>query len=147
WTELMWTGTLAHNTLLQTGRVGDWASHRLGRDLSALYGMAHGATLAIVFPAWMKYVLPGGAEKLKQFSVAALDVPGDLGDDRVIALEGIRRLEAFLKTIGMPTRLRDAGIDGSRLEEMAGRATSGGPQGAYVPIDKSAAMEIYKLAQ
>lgn len=146
WAELMWTGAIAHNTLLQTGRVGDWASHRLGRDLSALYGMAHGASLAIVFPAWMKHVLPLGAEKLKQFSVAVLDVPRSVGDDRAVALEGIRRLEAFFRALGMPTRLGEAGIDNRRLKEMADRATSDGPVGAYVPIHGSDAFKIYKLA-
>jgi alcohol dehydrogenase YqhD (iron-dependent ADH family) len=54
--ELMWTGTIAHNNLLNQGRVGDWASHDIEHELSGLYDIAHGAGLAIVFPAWMKYV-------------------------------------------------------------------------------------------
>ena len=123
--ELMWAAALAHNTLLQTGRVGDWASHKLDHELSALYDLAHGAGLAIVFPAWLKYVLPHGPAKLKQFAVQVLGVPEDCGDDEAVAREGICRLEAFYRSLNMPTRLRDAGIGQDRLEEMAARATSG----------------------
>ena len=66
----MWAAALAHNGLLGTGRVTDWASHRLEHELSALYDIAHGAGLAIVFPAWMKYVLSKGCvSKLRQFAV------------------------------------------------------------------------------
>jgi alcohol dehydrogenase YqhD (iron-dependent ADH family) len=53
--EIMWAGALAHNGLLDTGRGGDWASHALDHELSALFDIAHGAGLAIMFPAWIKY--------------------------------------------------------------------------------------------
>ena len=49
--ELMWAGTLAHNDLLSTGRVGDWASHKIEHELSALYDVPHWAGVAVVFPA------------------------------------------------------------------------------------------------
>ena len=52
----MRAGTIAHNDLLSTGRIGDWASHQIEHEISAIYDLAHGAGLAIVLPAWMKYV-------------------------------------------------------------------------------------------
>lgn len=65
------------NTLLQTGGIGDWASHKLEHELSALYDIAHGAGLAIVFPAWMKYALAhGGEAKLAQFARAGVRCAG-----------------------------------------------------------------------
>ncbi len=102
--ELMWAGAVAHNTWLQTGRVGDWASHKLEHELSALYDIAHGAGLAIIFPAWMKYVLGrGGEKKLAQFAARVWDVP-DTGEEKAMAQEGIRRLEAFYHALGQRPR-------------------------------------------
>ena len=54
--EIMWTGSVAHNNLLNTGRIGDWASHMIEHELSAINDVDHGAGLSIIFPAWMKYV-------------------------------------------------------------------------------------------
>jgi alcohol dehydrogenase YqhD (iron-dependent ADH family) len=56
--ELMWAGALAHNNLLSTGRIGDWASHAMGHELSALFELAHGASLSIVFPAEKRTTMP-----------------------------------------------------------------------------------------
>ena len=144
--EVMWAGSLAHNTLLQTGRIGDWASHRMDHELGALYDLAHGAGLAIMFPAWMKYVLPRGLKKLKQFAVNVLKVPEDFGTDEAVAQEGIRRMEDFYRSIGMPVRLSEAGIAPDRLEEMAKRALWRGPLGDLVLIEQADALEIFKLA-
>ncbi|MBO5501299.1 MAG: iron-containing alcohol dehydrogenase [Clostridia bacterium] len=147
--EITWAGALAHNTLLETGRVGDWASHKLEHELSALYDIAHGAGLAVIFPAWMKYVLPrGGAKKLAQFAQRVLAVPADFGSTEEIAAEGIRRLEAFYQSLGLVTTLSGMEIDGSRIPEMAARAVAmaGGLLGGFVPLTPEMAEEIYKLA-
>ena len=145
--EIMWAGCLAHNTLYQTGRVGDWASHKLEHELSALYDIAHGAGLAVVFPAWMRYVLPrGGAPKLAQFARRVLGVTQE--DDESAAREGVERLEAFWQSLGLGTRLKDYGIDGRNVERMAQRCTAmvGGTVGAFVVLDEAACREIYRLA-
>lgn len=147
--EITWAGALAHNTLLDTGRVGDWASHKLEHELSALYDVAHGAGLAVMFPAWMKFVLPrGGARKLAQFAERVLGVPAGFGSTDEIAAEGIRRLEAFYQSLGMPITLAGLGIDGSRIPEMAARAVAmaGGLLGGFVPLTAEMAEEVYKLA-
>jgi alcohol dehydrogenase YqhD (iron-dependent ADH family) len=54
--QIMWASTVAHNDLLSTGRGGDWASHMIEHELSGIYDVAHGAGLAVVFPAWMRFV-------------------------------------------------------------------------------------------
>ena len=147
--EITWAGALAHNTLLDTGRVGDWASHKLEHELSALYDVAHGAGLAVMFPAWMKFVLPrGGAKKLAQFAERVLGVSADFGSTDEIAAEGIRRLEGFYQSLGMPITLAGLGIDGSRIPEMAARAVAmaGGLLGGFVPLTPEMAEEVYKLA-
>jgi len=147
--EIMWTGCLAHNTLFQTGRVGDWASHKIEHELSALYDIAHGAGLAIVFPAWMKYVLPrGGAKKLAQFAVRVFDVPADFGTVEEIAKEGIARLEAFYHAIGLSTTLRENNIDEKDFDRMAERAVrlAGGTLGFFLPLKAEDVKAIYQLA-
>ncbi len=147
--EIMWTGCLAHNTLFQTGRVGDWASHKIEHELSALYDIAHGAGLAIVFPAWMKYVLPrGGAKKLAQFAVRVFDVPESFGTAEEIAKEGIARLEAFYHSLGLKTTLRENGIDDRDFDRMAERAVrlAGGNLGFFLRLKAEDVKAIYQLA-
>ena len=146
--EIMWAGCLAHNTLLQTGRIGDWASHKLEHELSALYDIAHGAGLAIVFPAWMKYALAhGGEAKLAQFAVRVFDVPVS-GDDAADAAEGIRRLEAFYRSLGLTTTLTENGIGDTDFGRMAERAVAmaGGTLGQFVPLKAADCEAIYRLA-
>ena len=147
--EIMWTGCLAHNTLFQTGRVGDWASHKLEHELSALYDIAHGAGLAIVFPAWMKYVLPrGGVKKLAQFAVRVFDVPESFGTAEEIAKEGIARLEAFYRSLGLTTTLTENGIGDQDFDRMAQRAVAlaGGTLGFFLPLKAEDCKAIYQLA-
>ena len=147
--EIMWAAALAHNGLLGTGRVTDWASHKLEHELSALYDIAHGAGLAIIFPAWMKYVLSKGCVgKLRQFAVRVFDVPEDLGTDEAIAMEGIARLERFYRSLGLTTTLHENGIGEENLGRMAQRAVAmgGGKLGNYYPIHEEDAQAIYRLA-
>ncbi len=147
--EVMWSGTLAHNTFLHTGRVGDWGSHKIEHELSAEYDIAHGAGLAIVFPAWMKYAIRQHPKKIAQFATDIFDVPADFGSETEIALEGVRRLEAFYQSLKMPICLRDAGITGLNREKLAARAlpTETATVGEYIKLHRSDIEEIYKLAE
>ena len=102
-----------------------------------------------MFPAWMKYVLPrGGAKKLAQFACRVMGVPESLGSAEAVAAEGICRLEAFYRSLGLATTLTEAGIDESRIPEMAARAVSmaGGRLGGFVPLTPAMAEEVYRLA-
>jgi alcohol dehydrogenase YqhD (iron-dependent ADH family) len=149
--EIMWAGTIAHNDLLSTGREGDWASHQIEHQLSAFYGIAHGAGLAIVFPAWMEYILRVDTSEETQlrfarFAKKVFGVNGAYYNPLLAAREGISRLKNFLKSIGLPTNFFDAGIETTRIEEMAQQAVKFGPVGHYVKLDKMAVEEIYKIA-
>ena len=147
--EVMWTGTLAHNTFLNTGRVGDWGSHKIEHELSAEYDIAHGAGLAIVFPAWMKYAIRQHPGKIAQFAMEIFNVPTNFGSETEIALEGVRRLEVFYQSLGMPIRLRDAGITNLNREKLAARAlpTENAAVGEYIKLHRADIEEIYKLAE
>ena len=67
--QLMWGGTIAHNETVGVGRVGDFGSHQIEHELSALYDVAHGAGLAVVFPAWLRFHLtkPEHVMRIAQF--------------------------------------------------------------------------------
>ena len=144
--EVMWAGALAHNNFLSTGRIGDWASHALDHELSALFDLAHGAGLAIIFPAWIKYNIKEDTPRLARFAVKVWGVDGAFYDIEQAALEGVFRMENFFRSIGMPVRLSETNIDLSRIQEMAKRVVHFGPIGQYRKLDEKDAEAIYRLA-
>jgi alcohol dehydrogenase len=145
--EIMWVGTIAHNGLLDTGRVGDWASHDIEHELSGAYDIAHGAGLAIVFPAWMKYVHETNPDRFVQLAVRVFGVDYDFGDRERIIDEMIHRLEAFYVSIGMPVRLRQAGLPADRLRELAQKAMVGRKSvGNLRRLGENEIFEILRLA-
>jgi alcohol dehydrogenase YqhD (iron-dependent ADH family) len=149
WAEVMWAGTIAHNDLLGTGREGDWASHQIEHEMSGIYDIAHGAGLAVIFPAWMKYVYKHDMNRFLQFATRVWKVEMDFTDPERTALEGISRLEAFFRSIGLPVRFSDAGLDDRDFEEMAAKCTGNGTatSGNFVKLTKSDVVNIYKLAR
>jgi len=144
--EIMWAGALAHNGLLDTGRIGDWASHALDHELSALFELAHGAGLAIIFPAWLRYNIKENTPRLARFAAKVWGVDGAFYDYEQAALEGVIRMENFFKSIGMPIRFADANIDPARIPEMTQRVVHFGPVGNYRKLDEKDAEAIYRLA-
>ena len=107
--DLMWCGTQAHNNSCGVGREQDWGSHQIEHELSSLYDCAHGAGLAVVTPAWMKFVYQQDVSRFAQFAVRVFDCEMDFAHPENTALEGIRRLEEFLRSIGMPLTLQELG--------------------------------------
>lgn len=145
--EVMWTGTIAHNNLLNTGRIGDWASHNLEHELSGIYDIAHGAGLSIVFPAWMRHCHKAKPARFVQLAMRVFDVDLAMEDDEKIIEEMIRRLETWYKRLGLPVRMSDAGIAGDRIGEMAKKLFIGQPeQGNFMRLTEEDALQIYKLA-
>jgi len=146
--EVMWAGAVAHNDILGTGRNQDWASHGIEHEISGIYDVAHGAGLAAVFPAWMKYVYKSNINRFVQFASRVWNVEIDFHNQEQTALAGIAALENFLVSIGMPVRLKDMNIKGDRLEEMADKATGKGSHtiGGFVKLNRNDVLEILRLA-
>ncbi len=144
--EIMWAGTNAHSDLIGMGREQDWSSHDIEHEISGIYDITHGAGLAIVFPAWMKYVYKTNLDRFVQFAVRVWDVDMDFNNPENTALEGIKRITAFFKEIGLPVTLSDANISDDRLEEMAQKATSRGKIGGFMKLGKEDVLNILKLA-
>lgn len=145
--EIVWAGTLAHNGLLNTGREQDWASHRIALEMSGKYDIAHGASLSIVYPAWMEYVYSHDKNRFVQFAVKVWDVDMSYGKTDEICLEGIRRMREYFKKLGMPLTFSDAGLPADAFEEMADKATFKDtiPVGNFVKIGKKQMIDIYEL--
>lgn len=149
WAEFMWAGTVAHNNLLNTGRIGDWASHDIEHEISGIYDVAHGAGLAVVFPAWMKHVLHQDLNRFVQWAVRVWNVEMDVFNPERVALEGIARLEAFIRSLGIGTKLADLGITDDRIDEMADKCTDGDTRtvGNFVKLDRKGVAAVLRLAR
>jgi alcohol dehydrogenase YqhD (iron-dependent ADH family) len=148
WSELMWAGTIAHNNLLNTGRIGDWGSHNIEHEISGIYDVAHGAGLAVVFPAWMKLVLEHDLDRFVQWSVRVWNVELDMFDKEATARAGIARLETFFHSLGLGTTLAELGVGAERIDEMAKKATDGDTRriGNFVKLDSAQVAKVLKLA-
>lgn len=144
--EIQWLATIAHNNLLDTGRIGDWGSHRIEHELSGQYGITHGEGMAIVLPAWIRYISKIKPWKLAQLKVRVFD--GDVytnsEEENALALADV--LENYFKELGLRTRLGELDIDNTHFDEMAKRATRNGSVGHYVPLDETKFKEILQLA-
>ncbi|RCX18815.1 hypothetical protein DFR58_10484 [Anaerobacterium chartisolvens] len=152
WCQVGFGGTVAHNDLLGMGREQDWGCHGMEHELSAIYDVAHGAGLAVVTPAWMKYVYKSNINIFVQFAVNVMGVSGSFRNPDAIVMEGIERLSEFFKKMGLPSTLGQLGIDESNLELMAKKATREAygkeyPIGGLKKLYWQDVLEIYRLAR
>ena len=137
--NVMWSGTVAHNGMCGVGRVEDWTSHAMEHEISALYGVAHGAGLAVVFPAWMTFMATHNPAKIEQY---ARRVWG-----KNTALEGIAALRLYLRSIGMPTTMVELGVENPDIPTMVRKLheNKGATVGSYMQLTSADTAEIYRL--
>lgn len=144
--NLMWCGTLAHNGICGTGNEEDWASHRIEHEISAEYGVTHGAGLAVVFPAWMTWMVDHNVGKVARFARNVFGVP-PTGNDREEALAGIAAFKAFLRQISMPTTFQELGVNHPDIDLLADKLHEhlGATVGNYVRLTRADTRAIYAL--
>ena len=145
--NIMWSGTLAHNGICGTGRKEDWASHAMEHEISAVYGVTHGAGLAVVMPAFMTFMAAHAPAKGAQLARRVFDVVET--DDRKAALEGIERLKAFFASLGLPLTFSQLGIENPDVELLVSKLheNKGEIIGGYYPLGAKETAEIYNLAR
>jgi alcohol dehydrogenase YqhD (iron-dependent ADH family) len=115
--NFMWSATLALNGLTTAGVGGyGFPNHMMGHSLSALYDIDHGASLAIVFPAWLKYHQAAVSDRLVRFGAEVFG--------KQDANETIAAIESYFQAIGAPTRLKDVNIEKTEIQKIAGNAVS-----------------------
>ncbi|MBU5484167.1 iron-containing alcohol dehydrogenase [Clostridium sp. MSJ-11] len=145
--NIMWAGMVAHNDICGVGRVQDWSSHQIEHELSALYDVAHGAGLAVIFPAWMKHVMKNAVDKFAQMAVRVWGCQMDFENPERTALEGIHRFENFLKSISMPLTFEEIGAKESDIPEMVKKLMDGRDKvGSLVGLTAKDVEKIYRLA-
>jgi alcohol dehydrogenase YqhD (iron-dependent ADH family) len=133
WCQVALSGTIAHNNMLGVGRVQDWACHKMGHELTARYGVTHGAALAVLTPMWMRYVWQAGPKRFIDFSVKIMGEEAQPHAAAATIEAGICALEEFYSLMGLPHRLSAYGVMPEGIAEMA-RAASTNPDGSPKPL-------------
>lgn len=148
--QLMWSSTIAHNETLGVGRVSDFGSHQIEHELSALYDVPHGAGLAVVFPAWMRYQMKKNVMRFAQFGLRVYGCEMDFEHPERTALAGIEAHEAFLKSIGMPITMKELGARTEDIPLLAGKTKKSDPvsqtTGSAFPMTVSDIEAILRIA-
>jgi NADP-dependent alcohol dehydrogenase len=101
--NFMWSCTMALNGLIKQGVPTDWAIHAMGHELTALYGIDHARTLAIIAPSHYEYNLETKKEKLAQYAERVWNITDGSTEDKARA--AIKRTEAFFNEMGIDTKL------------------------------------------
>lgn len=114
--DFMLSATLALNGFIALGVSQDWATHMIGHELTALKGLTHGATLAIVFPGLLRTLRKQKQDKILQYGERVWQVTSGTPDERVD--ETIGKTEAFFRSLGLATRLNEAGIDEDTIADV-----------------------------
>ena len=145
---ICWAGTIAHNGSLGVGRQEDWASHRLEHELSALYDVTHGAGLAVIFPAYMRYTINVDVQRYRRLAVKVFGIKDKPKKPLKVALAGIQALENFFKSINMPTSFDDIGAKKEDIDKLVEklRINCGDVVGFFKGITMEDAKNIYELA-
>ena len=142
---IMWASSLSHNDLTGCGRENALAVHQLEHALSGEFDhIAHGAGLAVLFPAWAKYIYKYKAERFAQFARRVWDVNED--DDEKAAKDGIEKMAEYFGSIGMPLQLREFGIENTAMETLAELCTFGKQRTVknYIELDFDRIKEIFE---
>ncbi len=147
--NIMWAGMLAHNNCCGVGREQDWGSHDIEHELSALYDCAHGAGLAVVFPAWMEYTMKHDVLRFAQLANRVWGCSMDFKHPENTAKAGIQAFRNFLKSIGMPQTLGELGGKEEDIPYLAHTASYGngndGTLGSFVVLKEEDIANIYRL--
>jgi NADP-dependent alcohol dehydrogenase len=144
--NMMWTATQALNDILSTGVPGDWSTHMIGHEITALYGLDHARTLAIVMPAVWSYKRGQKREKLLQYATRVLNLNGDCEDARIDG--AIAKTREFFESMGVPTRLSAYGLDETAIPPVAAKLKEHGMTalGEHGDITPEAVSEMLRLA-
>ena len=148
--EIMWAGSLAHNDLTGCGNDGgDFMSHKLEHELGGMFDVTHDAGLAAIWPSWARYVYKYCLPRFVKYAKNVMGVTAG-GSDEETALLGIKAMEEFYHSIGMPVNLKELGIHPTeeQIREMAEGClkASGSATGSAKKLDLQDMIRIYQMA-
>lgn len=138
WCQVAMVGSWAHNGYYGLGQVEDWACHAMEHELSAFDPtITHGAGLAVITPAWLRYVAEVNPARMQRFAKKVMGVE--------TLEEGIAKLQAFYAAMKMPTKLSDFGLTQEALEACAASACARtGTIGQFKKLTSEDVLAIYK---
>ena len=142
--NIMWSATQALNGLIGVGVAQDWATHMIGHELTALFGIDHARTLAVVLPSLLRHEKENKKDKLLQYAKRVWGLSGE--DDDVIE-QGIQKTEAFFHLLGVPTRLSDHQVDVKQTEPIVTRfSEQNALMGERQSIDAAAVEAVFQAS-
>ncbi|MCD8397233.1 MAG: iron-containing alcohol dehydrogenase [Lachnospiraceae bacterium] len=149
--EVMWASSLSHNGLTGCGTGGgDWASHQIEHELGGMFDVAHGAGLAAIWGSWARYVYPEHPERFARFAKQIFDLE-ERADMQELALAGIEKMEDCYRSMGMPTNLKELGIEPTeaQMHEMAEKCCFFGQRtvGVIKKLTAEDVEKIYRMAR
>ena len=142
--NIMWTATWALNTFVGKGKTQDWEVHILGQSVAAHTDATHGMTLAAVSMPYYRYILPYGLEKFKRYAINVWNVNGENKSDKEIAEEGLAKMEAWMKKIGLVMNITELGAKEEMLDDMV--KSSFIMEGGYKVLNKDEIKAILKAS-
>lgn len=143
---IMWASSLSHNGLTGCGRENYLAVHQLEHALSGIYDhVAHGAGLAVLFPAWAKYIYKHNPERFKQFANRVFGVTEN--DPIKASVLGIEKMSEFFKALGMPDKISDFGIEKDSIDALALSCSFNKTRTvkSYIPLGYDEIKEIFSI--
>lgn len=146
--NIMWAGTLAHNGLAGMGRAGDWGCHALEHEVTVVNPtVAHGAGLAVIFPAWMNYVYKENPERFVLYGQEVFGI-SRTDDVEADARRAIDATAQFFGSLGMPGRLADFDVHEEDIERMIPTliANKGEVFGSFKKLTADDARAVYRIA-
>lgn len=147
--EIMWCGSISHNGMTGLGAVTDFAPHQLGHELSAMFDVAHGASLTAVWGAWATYSYMEEPERFARYADKVWGITADTAEEA--AKKGIAATVGYFESIGMPTNFTALGI-GIQTEDVLEKLADscsydrGRTIGSFRICDREDILEIYKMA-
>ena len=150
--NIMWAGTLAHNDLTGCGTTGDWATHNIEHELSGLFDVSHGAGLAAVWGSWARYTRNENLPRFARFAHNVMSIDTTNMSDMEASEAGIKAMEQFFRSIGMPTDIHTLvgkDITDAEIEEMAQKCTNGDTTtiGGLKILHAADIVKIYQMAK
>lgn len=142
--NIMWTATWALNTLVAKGKTQDWEVHMLGQSVGAHTDATHGMTLAAVSMPYYRYILPYGLAKFKRYAINVWNVNGENKSDKEIAEEGLAKMEAWMKKIGLVMNITELGAKEEMLDGMVKSSLI--MEGGYKVLNKDEIKAILKAS-
>lgn len=150
--NIMWAGSLAHNDLTGCGTSGDWATHNIEHELSGMFDVSHGAGLASVWGSWARYTREENLPRFARFAHNVMGIDTTEMTDMEASEAGIKAVEAFFNSIGMPTDIHTligGDLTDAQIEEMADKCTKSDTitVGGLKILRKADVAEIYRMAR